>query len=82
MTWKTYLILHFGTQGAKPTELAKKLSEIGFNAEFGAIDFIYSWGEEKPSKEQVLELADKVAETLSGSGSVFNIDTNLDSNNK
>ena len=76
MVWKTYLILHFGTQGAKPTELAAKLGTLGFNAEFGAIDFIYNWGEEQPSKEQVLGLADKVAETLNGSGSVFNIDTN------
>lgn len=76
MVWKTYLILHFGTAGAKPTELARKLSELGFNAELGAIDFVHKWGEEQPSKEQILELADKVAEALNGSGSVFNIDTN------
>ena len=75
MVWQTYLILHFGTNGKKPTEIAKDLEGLEFNAEFGANDFSYAWGDEKPSKEQVLGLADKVAETLQGSGAVFNIDT-------
>lgn len=78
MAWKTFLILHFGTNGVKPTDLADRLDKIGFNAELGAVDFIYMWGENKPTKKQVLELANKVAETLKGSGSVFNIDTNND----
>ncbi len=77
MAWKTYLILYFGTQEKKPTEIAKSLEELGFTTEFGSVDFIYSWGE-KPTKEQVLELADKISKVLEGSGAVFNIDTRDD----
>jgi hypothetical protein len=74
MAWKTYLILHFGTTGKKPTELAKDLEGLGFSAEFGSVDFAYDW-DEKPSKESVLDLADKITDVLKDSGSVFNIDT-------
>jgi len=74
MAWKTYLILYFGTNEKKPSDAAKALEELGFNTTIGAIDFIYDWSE-KPSKEQILELADKVAEVLKDSGAVFNIDT-------
>lgn len=72
--WKTYLILHFGTNGKKPTEVEKALEDLGFKTQFGSVDFVYSWSEQ-PAKEQVLELADKIAESLQGSGAVFNIDT-------
>ncbi len=72
--WKTYLIIYFGTKETKPTEVAKKLEEIGFETSFGPVDFIYEW-EEKPSKEQVLELADKISESLKESGVIFNLDT-------
>ncbi len=78
MAWKTYLILHFGTRGKKPSEIAKDLESLGFNAEFGSVDFVYAWGEEKPTKELVLALADKIVDILKDSGSVFNIDTNQD----
>lgn len=74
MTWKTYLILYFGTQGKKPTEVSIAIETVGFKANLGAVDYVYNW-DEKPSKEQVLELADKVAEVLQESGAVFNIDT-------
>jgi hypothetical protein len=78
MAWKTYLILHFGSRGKKPTEIAKDLESLGFTTEFGSVDFVYQWGEQKPKKESVLGLADKIVEVLKDSGSVFNIDTNQD----
>lgn len=74
MEWKTFLILYFGTNGRKPTEVEKGLEEIGFKTQFGSVDFVYDWNEE-PTKEKVLALADKIAEALKGSGAVFNIDT-------
>ncbi len=74
MGWKTYLILHFGTQGKKPTEISVAIETVGFKANLGAVDYVYNW-EAEPSKVQILELADKVAEALQGSGAVFNIDT-------
>ena len=75
MIWKTYLILYFGTKDAKPSEMAGKLKELGFESNVGSVDFVYDWGEEQPEKEKILGLADKIAETLKGTGAIFNIDT-------
>lgn len=73
--WKTYLVVYFGTEGTiGAKELAEKLEILGFETKFGAVDFVYEWDME-PTKEQVLELADKVVEALKGSGAVFNLDT-------
>lgn len=75
--WKTYLVLHFGTaNGNKPSEIAKKLEEEGFESSLGTVDFVYDWKDKEPSKQEVLELADKVSEVLGGTGAVFNLDTN------
>jgi len=74
MAWKTYLIIHFGTNDKKPTDIAKALEELGFDTTFGSVDFVHQW-KEKPNKEQVLELGDKISEALKGSGAVFNLDT-------
>jgi len=74
MGWKTYLVIYFGTKKVKPSEVARVLEELEFNTNFGSVDFVYEWGE-KPSKEQVLGLADRVNEKLKKSGVIFNLDT-------
>jgi len=75
MGWKTYLILYFGTVGRRPSEIERSLIGIGFETNIGSVDFVYHWGENKPSKDQILKLADKIVEVLKGSGVMFNIDT-------
>ena len=74
MAWKTYLVIYFGTKGTKPSEVAKEVESLGFKTSFGSVDFVYEW-KEKPTKEQVLELANKVHERLKKSGVIFNLDT-------
>jgi len=74
MAWKTYLVMFFGTNGKKPSEVAKGIESLGFETTIGPVDFIYEWNE-KPSEEQILELGDKVSEALKNSGAVFNLDT-------
>lgn len=74
--WKTHLVLHFGTKNnKKPSKIAEDLKQVGFESSLGTVDFIYDWQEEKPSKQDVLELADKVSEILEDTGAVFNLDT-------
>jgi hypothetical protein len=76
MKWKTYLIMYFGTNGnMKMTDIVKKVEELGFSSALGPTDFIYSWGEEEPKKEEVLDLGNKLIETLHGSDITFNLDT-------
>ena len=74
MGWKTYLVMYFSTSNGKISDMVKKIESIGFTSSLGPVDLVYGW-ENKPTKEQVLELADKVAEALKDTGSIFNIDT-------
>jgi len=75
MNWRTYLVIYFGTNGVRASEIAKKVESLGFETRFGSVDFVYDWKDKKPSKEEVLALADKLAGVLEGSGAVFNLDT-------
>ena len=75
MGWKTYLVMYFGTRGAKTSDIAQKVESLGFETSFGSVDFVYDWKDRKPTKEEVLVLGDKLVEALNGSGSVFNLDT-------
>jgi hypothetical protein len=75
MAWKTYLIMYFGANGVKPSDIAKKLEALGFVTMFGSVDFVYDWKGKEPTKSEALALGDKVAGALQGSGAVFNLDT-------
>lgn len=70
---ETDIILYFGPD-AKPSEIAKKLEELGFKTSIGRYDFVYKW-KEKPTKDDILHLADKVSGLLEGSGSTFKLET-------
>jgi len=73
--WKTYLIMYFGDKGLKVTDVVAKINELGFETRLGTFDFSYNWGEQKPSKEQILELGNKVAEAIKDTGVIFALDT-------
>ena len=75
MGWRTYLVMYFGTVNGKPSDIAKKLESLGFTATFGTVDFIYDWGNKEPTKEEVLNLADRITLEIKGSGAIFNLDT-------
>ncbi|MEM3154870.1 MAG: hypothetical protein QW165_04890 [Candidatus Woesearchaeota archaeon] len=75
MGWKTHLVMYFGTRGVDASEIAKRVEALGFETHFGSVDFIYQWGDSKPSKEQVLALGDKIVAALKDTGAVFNLDT-------
>jgi hypothetical protein len=74
MGWKTYLVVYFKAGNKKVSEVVKKVESVGFKSSLGPVDFIYEWKNE-PTKEQVLKLADNLAEALKGTESMFNIDT-------
>lgn len=71
---KTFLIVYFGTTGAKASEVAKKLEKLGFKTTYGPYDFIYDWNK-NPSTDDILALGDRIVDALKGSGAVFNLDT-------
>ena len=73
MTWKTYLVMYFGSE-SKMSEVIEKVELVGFETTFGPVDFVYEWSH-KPTKEQILKLGDNLSTALKGTGIVFNIDT-------
>lgn len=75
MVWRTHLVIYFGTGDGNPSEIVKKIESIGFTSVLGPVDFTYEWGEQPPTKEKVLELADNLKRVLQGTGCVFNLDT-------
>ena len=74
MAWKTFLVMYFKAGKEKASDVVKKVESAGFQTTFGPVDFMYKWKNE-PTKEQILELADKLADALNSTGVMFNIDT-------
>lgn len=74
MAWITYLVMYFRAGKEKASEVVKKVESVGFKTTFGPVDFVYTWDKE-PTKEEILNLADRLAEALDGTGVMFNIDT-------
>ena len=74
MGWKTFLVMYFKAGNGKVSEIIKKVESVGFECTVGPVDFVYNWDKE-PTKEEILEVADNLAEALDGTGVMFNIDT-------
>lgn len=74
MAWKTFLVVYFSANDESISETIKKIESVGFTCSIGPIDFVYDW-DSKPTKEKIIELADKLNESLKDSGTMFNIDT-------
>ncbi|GIU68392.1 MAG: hypothetical protein KatS3mg001_242 [Candidatus Pacearchaeota archaeon] len=75
MGWKTFLIMYFKAGNEKASEIVKKVESLGFECTIGPVDFVYDWRNKVPTKEDILELADKLVKVLDGTGVMFNIDT-------
>jgi len=75
MGWKTSLIMYFGTQGIKTSDVSDRVEDLGFECVIGSVDYVYDWKGRKPTKAEILSLGDKVVKVLDGSGAIFNLDT-------
>ncbi|MBI4145843.1 hypothetical protein HY489_00735 [Candidatus Woesearchaeota archaeon] len=73
-SWRTYLVMYFGTKGLPASVIAQRLEGLGFETQFGPYDFVFDWKKE-PSKQEILKLGDQVVDALKESGAVFNLDT-------
>lgn len=71
---KTYLSIWFNSEGARPTEVTKKLNELGFEITKGPYDFTYTWSE-GVSMDEILKIGDRIQEALSDFKVVFSLET-------
>lgn len=62
---ETYLRVTFHSEGAKPSEVADRLREFGFQPTQGNYDFVYDW-RGNATREQTLDLCDEVTRLLRG----------------
>lgn len=71
---KTYLTIWFYSEGASPVEVVEKLRSMGFQPLRGYHDHVYDWGR-KVDLMDVLQLANKVHETLKGMKVFYKLET-------
>ena len=71
---KTYLTIWFYSEGASPLEVVEKLRSLGFEPLRGYHDHVYDW-KRKIDLMDILELANKVHETLKGLKVFYKLET-------
>ena len=74
-TMKTYLTIMFNSEGSSPSDIKNQLLNMGFKATKGNYDFVYDWGKESASVDELVFFADKVHTALKHSKVYFTIET-------
>ena len=72
---KTYLTIIFNSEGSSPSEVRDQLLNLGFQVTKGNYDFVYDWGKEDASKDELVWFADKVHSVLKKANVYFTIET-------
>lgn len=79
--YQTSVQLWFYSEGATPSEVAKKLIALGFKPIKGAYDFVYIHTVEDMSEADlgaaILEISDALHKTLSGFKVLYTLDTHI-----
>ena len=72
---KTYLVVWFNTDGTKSSDVSNRLMSMGFKTIRGNYDYVYDWGEKKPSIEDTVKLGDQVHATLKGCNVLYKLES-------
>ncbi len=79
--YETNVQLWFYSEGASPSEVAKKLLALSFKPLKGAYDFVYMHSGEDMSEADlgtaILEISDALHKTLSGFKVLYTLDTHI-----
>jgi hypothetical protein len=71
---RTYLLLQLDSEGARFSEIADTLDNLGFQPHRGGYDFVYDWGRDA-SVQESLAFADRIQTALRGKGVFFRIES-------
>ena len=74
MSMKTYLLVWFNTEGAKPSEITERLLSAGFRPVHGNYDYVYDWDEDA-TVEDAIRIGDRVQDMLKGFNIMFKMET-------
>ena len=70
----TKIVMYHSSEGVGVKQVINRLSELGFTVSLGKYDYEYKW-ENEATAEDVLNLVDKVIETLRGCQVMFHFTT-------
>jgi len=71
---KTFLLIWFNSNGARPSDVNRRLMSLGFQPMQGPYDYVYNWGD-NVDVDEILRFGDKVHLSLQDSGVLFKIET-------
>jgi len=71
---KTYLTIWFSSEGAPPSEVARRLQAMGFRPIKGYHDHVYDW-KRRVTLEEILQLSNALHETLKGLKVMYKLET-------
>ncbi len=71
---RTYLKLINNTEGETPSEISRRLAELGFTTSMGKYDYFIEWGREMAADDAV-RFADRIHETLKDCNVQFYVET-------
>jgi len=81
MSFVTRVAIWFNSEGASPSEVIKKLLELGFTPVRGAYDFVYEHHEESAGMDEkalsnaIIEIANAIHDTLVGFNVLYSLTT-------
>jgi hypothetical protein len=70
---KTYLKIEFSSEGARPSEIIKRLEAKGWKPVIGERDFVMECGPGEGVGEPFRKMLDALQETLHGTGARFTV---------
>ena len=62
---KTFMLVWFSSEGAKPSQVNERLLALGFKPIEGNYDYVYNWGAEADI-DDILQFGDKIQAVLKG----------------
>jgi hypothetical protein len=71
---KTYILLTFSSEGARPSDIFDRLYMLGFKATHGHQDLVYEW-DRNATVQDAIWFADKVHTVLEGLNVLFELET-------
>jgi hypothetical protein len=71
---KTYLIVWFDSEGARPSEVNQRLMSMGFKPIQGAHDYVYEW-DTNTDMDDILRFGDRIKMSLEGLKVMFKTET-------
>ncbi len=73
--YATYVEMTFSSEGRSAVEVIQILEDLGFRPTRGQHDFLYDWGNEQPTMDQIKDLLETLHGRLKGAEVLYQVTT-------